>query len=88
MSGLIWSIVLSAVGLVGVYLTGKYNSWGWAVGLFAQVPWITYALTTAQYGFLISAAVFGTIYATTWAKWRRNERRPECRCIICGDRIP
>lgn len=73
MSGLAWSVVLALIGLIGTYLTGRYNSWGWFLGLFAQVLWATYAVTTAQYGFLLSAAAFGTIYWRNWRAWRRKD---------------
>jgi hypothetical protein len=72
-----WSYVLTAVGVFGLWLAGRKNLWGWAVGLGAQVLWIAYAYFTDQPGFYISALAYGTVYARNlrrWAKERREER--------------
>lgn len=65
-----WSWLLAAVGLVGLWLAGSKHRAGWAVGVAAQVLWITYALVSAQYGFLASAAAYGFVYARNWWRWR------------------
>ena len=49
---MIWSFVLAAVGIAGIYLAGRKSKWGWGLGLAAQVLWVVFALTTAQYGFI------------------------------------
>lgn len=69
-----WSYVLSAVGIFGTYLAGRKSKWGWAVGLGAQVLWIAFAITTEQYGFIISALAYGSIYAKNYLAWRNDER--------------
>lgn len=69
---MLWSLVLAVVGILGLYLAGKKNLWGWAIGLGAQILWIIYALTTAQYGFLLSAVAYGFVYAHNWYQWRRD----------------
>lgn len=43
-----WSYLLAAVGIFGLWLAGRKRAIGWAVGLFAQVLWIAYALVTRQ----------------------------------------
>lgn len=69
-----WSWGLSAVGILGIWLAGRKNLWGWAVGFGAQILWIAFALTTEQYGFIASAFAYGTIYGINWAKWRGDAR--------------
>ena len=66
-----WSWILTAVGVTGIYVSGKRNYWGWGIGLGAQVLWLTYALTTGQYGFLVSAVAYGWVYAKNFRAWRR-----------------
>ena len=67
---MIWSYALAAVGILGIWLAGRKNVWGWAVGCGAQVLWIVYAVTTQQYGFIISAIAYGAVYGYNWRRWR------------------
>jgi hypothetical protein len=68
---MLWSWLLSAVGVIGVYAVSKGKTWGWLVNLCAQALWITYAVVTRQWGFLpISLA-----YA--WVCARNYHRRAE-----------
>lgn len=69
-----WSIALAAIGILGIYLAGRKNRWGWAVGVFAQLLWIAYAIVTAQWGFIASALAYGGIYGWNWFKWERERR--------------
>lgn len=69
-----WSYLLTAVGGFGLYLAGRKNPMGWAVGLGAQALWIAYASATHQPGFYISAIVYGSVYARNFLAWR-GERR-------------
>lgn len=71
--GAIWSYLLAAVGILGIWLAGRRSRWGWAVGCGAQVLWIVYALVTAQPGFILSALAYGAIYARNWWKWAHPE---------------
>lgn len=74
MTPLWWSILLGVLGLVGVALTGRKNSLGWAVGIGTQFLWLSYALATRQYGFLLTAIGYGSLYFINWRKWRQEER--------------
>ena len=69
---MIWSITLAAIGIFGIYLAGKKNSLGWAVGLGAQSMWIVYAVVTQQWGFIASALAYGFIYGKNWLAWRKE----------------
>lgn len=68
----LWSYLLTAVGVTGIWLAGRKSTWGWAIGLGAQVLWIAYAIATRQWGFIVSALVYGTVYARNWARWTRE----------------
>lgn len=71
---MIWSFVLSAIGILGIFLAGKKNKLGWAIGLGAQVLWIVFAITTAQYGFIFAALAYGSIYLKNWLSWRKDDK--------------
>lgn len=69
-----WSYVLTLVGSVGLLLAGRKKSLGWAVGFSAQGLWATYGAATGQYGFVISAFVYGYVYSLNWITWRREAK--------------
>lgn len=72
-----WSILLSVGGVLGIWLAGRKNYWGWALGLAMQLLWITFALVTAQYGFILSGLAYGYVYAINLRKWRREKMETE-----------
>ncbi len=57
----IWSWLRAVFSVTALWL-GPRNHWGWLVGAFGQGLWIIYALSTRQYGFLISALAVGSAY--------------------------
>lgn len=71
-----WSWILTAVGVCGLWLAGRRNLAGWALGLGAQGLWVAYALSTEQYGFLFSAAAYGWVYATNLKRWTQEKNVP------------
>ena len=72
-----WSYLLTAVGIFGIYLAGRKNLYGWAVGLGAQVLWIAYAISTEQWGFIVSAFAYGSVYARNWSRWAKENENNE-----------
>ncbi len=68
-----WSWLLTAVGVFGLWTAGSKKSWGWLVGLGAQVLWIAYGLSTRQYGFLVSALAYGSVYTRNYMAWRNGK---------------
>ena len=72
---MIWSITLSVIGILGIYLAGRKSKWGWAIGLAAQVLWFVFAIVTEQYGFILSAVAYGAVYAKNWISWRRDDAK-------------
>ncbi|MFI0530306.1 hypothetical protein ACH3XX_09680 [Streptomyces scabiei] len=65
-----WSWLLTAVGVTGLYFAGRKCALGWGIGLGAQLLWVAYALSTQQYGFLVSAVAYGWVYAKNFCAWR------------------
>lgn len=68
----LWSYVLAGVGILGIYLAGKKNRSGWAVGIGAQVLWLSYAVATDQLGFLLTAFAYGAVYVKNYIAWGRE----------------
>lgn len=71
MNGLAWSVVLAAVGIFGLWLAGRKDWRGWAVGLGAQILWVTYAVMTEQYGFIGSAIAYSVVNFVNLRAWLR-----------------
>lgn len=69
-----WSVLLTTVGVLGIWLAGQHNSWGWALGVAAQALWIAYAIITRQWGFIASALVYGFFYGRNLHRWRRDDK--------------
>lgn len=69
-----WSYILTAVGVFGLWLAGRKSKFGWAVGLGAQVLWLSYAVTTEQWGFIVSAVAYGWVYSKNFLAWRQAEQ--------------
>ena len=67
-----WSWVLSAVGVAGLFFVGRRKWWGWLIALFNEVLWIAYAFATKQYGFIIGALSYGAVHASNAARWRQQ----------------
>lgn len=59
-----------SVGVLGLWLAGSHNKFGWVIGLLAQILWIIYALVTKQYGFIISALVYAVVYLRNFNRWK------------------
>ena len=75
--GLIWSFVLSGIGIVGIVLAGSKYKLGWLIGFFVQPLWVVFAVVTGQYGFILNAVVYAIVYARNWVRWRREETTVE-----------
>lgn len=71
----IWSWILTAVGVTGLYFAGRRNWVGWAIGLGAQVLWVAYAVSTRQWGFLVSAFAYGAVYAKNLRAWLKPKEQ-------------
>jgi nicotinamide riboside transporter PnuC len=74
-----WSVLLTSVGVLGIWLAGQRNYWGWALGVGAQALWIAYAVATEQWGFIASALAYGFVYARALHRWRRDDQTSEVR---------
>lgn len=65
-----WSWLLSIIGLIGLWLAGSKNKYGWIFGLSAQFLWFLYAIVSHQFGFILSSIAYGIVYFRNFKKWR------------------
>ena len=72
---LFWSILLTIIGLLILYLQGNRKTFGLAsiIGIFFQIPNIYYNLITKQYGFILASIVYGTIYFRNYLKNKKEQ---------------
>jgi len=69
----LWSWILAAIGVTGIFFVGKKTVWGWLILLANECIWIAYAVSTKQYGFIISALAYGAVYIRSYIHWKREE---------------
>lgn len=74
MSPTAWSWILACVGVVGIFIVGKKNFWGWVVLVTNECLWTTYALITEQHGFIFGAVVYTAVYIRNFLRWRKEHR--------------
>jgi hypothetical protein len=71
----LWSWTLTAIGAFGLYMVGREKTWGWVVNLAAQPLWAVFAIVTQQYGFIVSSALYASVYGHNLLAQRRRDRR-------------
>lgn len=60
----LWSLGLSLFGATAMYVAGRSPAAGWSLGLCAQAVWLAYSIHTQQWGFLLSVALYGSVYVS------------------------
>lgn len=75
-----WSWLLSAFGITGIWLAGSKRSVGWLIGIMTQFLWITYAVVSHQYGFILASLCYGGVYLRNYLAWRKSEKRTWIPC--------
>ena len=71
------SWVLMIGNLTAMILVGRKLWWAWVLGFFTEVLWSVYGYITGQYGFLVLAPVFATIYIVNAYKWKKHLSQEE-----------
>jgi hypothetical protein len=64
-----WSWLLTLPQLFAYWQVGNLRRWAWLLAFTVDVLWVAYATLTAQYGFLVSATLFGVLALRNWWKW-------------------
>lgn len=58
-----WSYALAAMGVTGLWIAATRPRVGWWFNIAAQALWLTYAVATRQWGFLVTAVAYAYVYA-------------------------
>jgi len=69
---MMWSWVLAAIGVTGIFFVGRKVIWAWLLLLFNECLWIVYALTTQQYGFIFAALAYALVYIRSYIHWSKE----------------
>jgi hypothetical protein len=71
-----WSYVLAAIGVTGIFFVGRKTIWGWLILCLNECLLIIYAVTTKQYGFIFAAIAYGIVYIKSYMLWRKEDQTP------------
>lgn len=69
---LTWVMTLTSV--LGIWLAGRKNWMGWAVGVAVQPLWLLFNLMVGAWGLMPMPFIYGWIYAHNLYKWRKADR--------------
>lgn len=61
-----WAWVLTGLQVVALWAAGSGRRWGWLLGGSVQLPWITYAVVTTQFGFIPGCVVSASVQLYSW----------------------
>lgn len=70
-----WSIVLGATGITGLFIAARRPRLGFCLNLAAQALWLAYAIATRQWGFLPMSAGYTIVYIRLLRRAVRQQRR-------------
>ena len=80
-----WSWLLAAIGICGIFLVGRKTIWGWLILCVNECLWIAYALATDQYGFIAMAIAYAAIYIKSFIHWRNDDAISETKSAAVED---
>ena len=65
-----WSFVIAPLGVPGLWFIGSHHRGAWAYMLGVECCWMTWAILTTQYGFILSSIGYATVHILNWRRWR------------------
>lgn len=74
-----WSWGLALLGIAGLILAGNKKKSGWALGIATQGFWLTYALVTHQYGFILGSVAYAYVYSRNFLKWHKEDKSKQVK---------
>jgi hypothetical protein len=67
-----WSWALATCGIIGTFIVGTKNLYGWIVLFVNESLWLVYATQTKQYGFYLGSIAYMAVYVKNYRNWRIN----------------
>jgi|APGre2960657404_1045060.scaffolds.fasta_scaffold155117_2 hypothetical protein len=72
MTETMWSFVLAAGSIGGLWVVSKKPTIGWAWTLIMEFLWVTYAALIGQWGFMVLCICYAIVYTFNLYKSRRT----------------
>lgn len=72
-----WAWILTGLQVAALRTAATGKDWGWLLGASVQVPWIAYALATAQIGFVPGCLISGAVQAHGYLRRQTGTPRLE-----------
>lgn len=69
---MIMPYVLSVIGVTAMLVIGAGRWYGWMVAFVNECLWLVFAFVTKQYGFIVGAAVYGSVNAYNAHRWYKQ----------------
>lgn len=66
------SWVLGILSVFGMWKLGSYKLWAWVYLGILEVLWAAYGFFTGQYGFILIAIGYVTIYMLNYKRWKQE----------------
>lgn len=70
----LWSWALTANGLIWLYLMSTGKAWPWLGSCLTQVGWVSYAVATRQWGFVLAGLANAGVQFLGWRRIRVRRR--------------
>ena len=67
-----WSWILAIVGVTGMFMVGQKTLRGWIVLSCNECLWIAYSIQSHQYGFIVMALAYMTVYIRSYLGWKKK----------------
>lgn len=83
---MIWSWVLTIVGVASLFLAGSRPRVGWPLALLNQILWAVYSIVTDQWGFLAGAACYAVVFARNWRLAATSAASQQVRRVLPAER--
>lgn len=64
----------TACGLMGVFLLGNKNKYGFLVFMMASASWVTFGVITGSLAVMLGSTIFFFMHFRGWLRWRRDEK--------------
>jgi hypothetical protein len=64
----LWSWLLTAVGITGLFVVSRGRTWGWLINIAGQVLWLAYAIVTGQHGFIVASLLYGGVFVLNYRR--------------------
>lgn len=69
-----WSWLLTVVGVTGFVLAGRKIWWAWYINIGCQALWMSYAIATRQWGFIVAAVIYTVVFTQNAVRWTRQHQ--------------